>query len=150
MKRRMKPKGLLFTLLLSSCLFANITSAQLPARSGPLYRADREITISGRVVAVVTRPSSRSLPGEHLTLQTPKGKVDVQLGPARARIAEEHMLREGDQVEVTGAMISRRGQNVLLARQLKRGTQVLTLRNRRGFPISARGRGARSAAPRTQ
>jgi hypothetical protein len=147
----MKTKALwLATTILFSCTFRNGLASELPAahHPTPLYNLELEQKITGVVVAAEDVSGGKSLPGERLTLLTPAGKLDVQLGPARGQSAGELGLRAGDPIEVTGCVISYKGRPVLLARQVKRGKQVITLRTQRGYPISSRGVNGRGAAPR--
>jgi hypothetical protein len=129
-----------------------ILSSQLPAQSNParLYSVSRELRIKGVVEAIRSDPGSRALPGAHLTLLTQAGRLDVHLGPATLEGAEAYGLRTGDQVEVTGCMVSYKEQSVLLARLVKRGNRVLTFRTKLGFPIASRGTGGQAAALRAQ
>jgi hypothetical protein len=149
----MKTRALwLATAILFSCALSNGFAGELLSGSQPisLYNPKLEQKITGVVVATAAVSGGKSLPGEHLTLLTRAGELDVNLGPARAQSAGELGLRAGDSIEVTGCVISYRGRPVLLARQVKRGNQVLTLRTQRGYPISSRGVNGRGAALRTQ
>jgi hypothetical protein len=76
----------------------------------------------------------------HVTLQADDRSVDVHLGPTwflqRAGVA----LAKGDQVEVTGSMVEADGHAFLVARELRKGGQTVTLRDERGVPAWAGGR----------
>lgn len=149
----MKTKALWLAIaIIFPCAFPNALASELPAahRPTPFYNVKLEQKITGAVVATQDVSRGKSLPGEHLTILTRAGKLDVQLGPARAQSAQELGLRDGDQIEVTGCVISYEGRLVVLARQVKRGNQVMTLRTKRGYPISSRGVVGRGAALRTQ
>ena len=137
--------------ILFSCTFPNGLAVELPSANHPtpLYNPKLEQKITGVVAESANVSGGKLLPGEHLTLLTRAGKLDVQLGPPRAPSAEELGLRAGDQIEVTGCVISYKGRPVLLARQVKRGNQVMTLRTQRGYPISSRAVNGRGAALRT-
>jgi hypothetical protein len=138
--------------ILFPCTFPNGFAGELPAANHPtpLYNLKLEQKITGVVAESASVSGGKLLPGKHLTLLTRAGKLDVHLGPARAQSAEELGLRPGDQIEVTGCVISYKGRPVLLARQVKRGHRAVTLRTQRGYPISSRGVVARGAALRTQ
>jgi hypothetical protein len=144
--------AILSAFVLSIGILAGARATEPPARKrpAPLYRVDRELTLSGRVKSVVIRAARGELPGEHLTLATAQGTVDVQLGPPRSRVVEDYELRAGDEVQVTGSLINYRGGSVMLARQLKRGAQVMTVRSKRGYPVASRGGRGRAAAFRAQ
>jgi hypothetical protein len=42
---------------------------------------------------------------------------------------------KGDAITVTGSKVKMGGQDVVIAREIKKGDQVLTLRDARGFPL---------------
>jgi hypothetical protein len=149
----MNAKSILLSVaMLFVLLLPNGFSSDLPAQSNTalLYNVNREQTISGVVGAVGSRPGGQAVPGAHLRLLTAAGTVDVHLGPAGPRGAEGYGLRVGEQVEVTGCMVSFNGHLVFVARLVRRGSQVMVLRSKRGYPITSRGAEGRAAAVRAQ
>lgn len=99
-------------------------------------------TIQGSVVSVDrVGTAGRGKMGVHLTVQTDKETLPVMLGPAWYVDRQEMTFSQGDQIEVTGSRITYQGQPALVAAQVRKGDQVLTLRDEKGIPAWSRGRG---------
>ncbi len=98
---------------------------QLPGRTGSRRT-------SGRAVA-------RGFSGTHLVLNTDTGNLIVHLGPSSYISAEGFSLAKGDALEIIGSKVKLNGQDVLLAREVKKDGKVLTLRDAKGFPMGSRG-----------
>ena len=91
----------------------------------------------------VTAPAN-GLGGLHLTVRGDAGVLDVHLGPASFVKAKHFEFAKGDAITVTGSKVKIGGQDVVIAREVTKGGQVLTLRDAKGFPLwSGRARGAR-------
>jgi len=142
----MKP---LFAGLFSLALLSLISplpqiQAQTPAAEArsaqPFYDLTREVTISGTVSSVITRSSSRMLPGPHLLLTTGSGEIDASLGRFALRGNGALSVAAGDQVEVTGVMKIFGASQVFVARTVKVGEQIYLMRNRYGIPVSPQAR----------
>jgi hypothetical protein len=122
--------GLLFAIL-AVPLFAQ------PAADSPLsYDISKEVTLSGTVSAVMTKPAPGMMWGSHLMLQTASGKVDASLG--RWGLAGKGALSvtPGQQVEVTGTMQTFMGKEVFVVRSVKANGKVYTMRNEHGIDVS--------------
>ena len=95
-------------------------------------------TVSGEVVSVNRTPfGRRGAMGVHLTLKTDKETIPVHLGPARYVDQQGITLAAKDKIEVTGSRITFQGQPAIIAREVKKGGQVLTLRDAAGIPAWA-------------
>ena len=95
-------------------------------------------TVSGEVVSVDRTPfGRRGAMGVHLTLKTDKETIPVNLGPARYVDQQGITLAAKDKIEVTGSRITFRGQPAIIAQEVKRGGQVLKLRDAAGIPAWA-------------
>ena len=70
-----------------------------------------------------------------LTLQTPRGPLPVLLGPAAFVDQQPVQIAVGDVVEVTGSLVSRGRKTRIIAAQVRKGNQVLQLRNEQGQPL---------------
>ena len=81
-----------------------------------------------------------------LLLKTDKGNITVQLGPPTYVRKQGFDLKQGDSLEVTGSQVTRDGQPLLLAAQVKKDGQTLKLRDEQGVPLwqeeEHRGRGS--------
>ncbi len=93
-------------------------------------------TIQGRVVAVERfEPSKGMSPGVHLQVQTDKGRLSVHLGPAWYLDRQEVQIAAGDRIEVLGSRIEFGGKPAIVAAEVHRGDETLTLRDANGYPV---------------
>jgi hypothetical protein len=98
-------------------------------------------TLRGTVDAVTVVPARGGRAGGmHLTLKTESQVLDVHLGPTWFLQSEGVELAKGDAVETTGSLVDSEGATFLIARELKVGQKVLTLRDARGIPAWSGGR----------
>jgi hypothetical protein len=101
-------------------------------------------TLSGEVVSVDQAASGRSMAsGVHFTLKTEKETVPVHLGPSWYLEKQAVTIAPGDKVEVTGSRITYQGKPAIIAAEVKKGGQVLKLRDATGVPAWA-GQGRRN------
>ena len=109
---------------------------------GGNYNPATEATLSGTVASVKNLPpSGRGGGGLHFILTAPSGPIEVHVGPASFVKSKNVTFAEGDALTVIGSKVTMAGQEVLIAREVKKGDQVLTLRDANGFPLwSGRGR----------
>jgi hypothetical protein len=91
-------------------------------------------TIQGRVVEVERLARGRH-EGIHLTVAMGAETIAVRLGPAFYVDAQPVQLAKGDTVEVKGARTAVQGEQVILAQEVRRGSDVLALRDADGVPL---------------
>ena len=118
------------------------TSAGLAQRGmgmGPMhYDVAAEITITGTVDDVQTmQPPGRGMGGGgiHLVFSTATGSIPVHVGPAAFVKSKEFTFAKGDALTVVGAKVTMNGEDVVIAREITKGNQRLTLRDAKGFPL---------------
>lgn len=99
-----------------------------------MYNTLTEATVRGTVEEVRTITGPRGWNGTHLTLNTDSGSLDVHLGPASFLKKKGFEFAQGDQIEVTGSKVAFQDQDAILAREVKMGEKVLTLRDNEGVP----------------
>lgn len=109
-------------------------------RGGRLYNPATETTVKGTVDEVETITGRRGLGGTHLTLKAESGTFDVHLGPSAFLTEKNFKFAKGDQVEVTGSKVTYQGHDAIVAREVKMGGKVLTLRDAQGIPEWSGGR----------
>ena len=111
---------------------------------GPRYDTSTEVTIRGTVqevkeVADTSRGGSAT--GTHLTLKTEKETLDVHLGPTAFLADQKMSLSRGDELEITGSRVKVAAKDAVIAREIRKGAQTVTLRDDKGVPKWSRGRG---------
>ena len=117
----------------------NCGQAGRGAGSGARYDAAKTETVAGEVVSV-DQVSQRGQ-GIGLTLKTGSGTTKVHLGPQWYFERQGGLLiKAGDAVEVKGVKAVRMGQDVFIAGEVKKGGDVLKLRDEQGVPLWAGGR----------
>jgi len=115
-------------------------SAQSADDSRRPYDVSKEMTMSGAVSAVLARSAPGMVWGSHLLLTTASGTVDASLGRWGLEGKDALSVTPGQQVEVTGMMLTLNEKQVLLARTVKVDGKVYTIRNEHGVPISPQAR----------
>jgi len=103
-----------------------------------MYNPKTVETLTGEVVSVEKfTPGRRMSYGVHFTLKTEKEVIPVHLGPSWYLEKQAVVFVPGDQVEVTGSRITYEGQPTIIAGEVKKGGQVLKLRDAAGGPAWA-------------
>jgi hypothetical protein len=100
-----------------------------------MYNPQSVETITGEVMKVdEIRPMKGMSYGVHLTVKTDKETIPVHLGPAWYIENQEMKIAAKDKVEVKGSRITLEGKPDLIASEVRKGDEVLTLRDANGFP----------------
>lgn len=112
---------------------------------GPRYDLASEATVNGTVESVeqIAGPGGRGrrgLGGTHLTLRTSTGTMVVHLGPTAFLAEQKLVVHTGDTLEITGSRLAVDDDRVFIARSVRMGASVWTLRDAAGLPLW-RGRG---------
>jgi hypothetical protein len=103
------------------------------------YDAATEVTLTGSVEAVNQVMGPRGWGGTHLSLKTDKETIDLRVGPSWFLMQNNMSFAKGDQVEVTGSRVKFGDQDAVIAREIKKGSKTLTLRDAQGFPAWSSG-----------
>lgn len=136
-----KPYRVLFTVLILSLALSGVSWGQ-PAPGaakgggpGGLYDPKTVVTVSGIVVSKTTPAMQQGLPKLiYLTLQTQEGRISVFLGPDVFIDQMPLKIDKLDRIQVTGSKIMMKGQPVIVAAQIKKGEDILRLRDANGVP----------------
>ena len=110
-----------------------------PRAGAPMYNTATEVTLQGSVEAIKQITGPRSWGGTHLSLKTEKETIDVHVGPSWFLTQHKMTFAKGDPIEVTGSRIKFGNEDAVLAREIKKGGEMLTLRNAQGIPVWAGG-----------
>lgn len=101
-----------------------------------LYDPKTVETVSGEIQSVdrITPRKGMSY-GVHLNLKTDKGEiVSVQLGPGWYIENQDVKIQPKDKVEVKGSKVTFGGKPAIIAAEVRKGDEVLKLRDDNGFP----------------
>ena len=95
-------------------------------------------TISGAVTRVdrIT-PAEGMTGGVHMLVKTDKETVSVHLGPSWYIENQDVKIEPKDKVEIKGSRVTVQGQPAIIAAEVKKGDQVLKLRDETGIPVWA-------------
>jgi hypothetical protein len=95
-------------------------------------------TISGRVILVekITPRTGMSY-GVHATLQSEKETISVHLGPGWYIENQDVKIEPQDSIEVKGSRVTLAGKPAIIAAEVKKGDELLKLRDQGGFPVWA-------------
>jgi hypothetical protein len=95
-------------------------------------------TVSGEVVSIDKITPMRGMSyGIHLMLKTDNGTISVHLGPGWYIENQDVKLAVKDRIEVKGSRITFDGKPAIIAMEIKKGGETLTLRDADGFPLWA-------------
>jgi hypothetical protein len=95
-------------------------------------------TVSGEVVNVSQITPNKGMgAGVHMTVKTDKETVSVHLGPSWYLENQDVKIEPKDKVEVKGSKITFGGKPTIIAVEVKKGDEVLKLRDDAGFPVWA-------------
>lgn len=106
--------------------------------AGGMYDPAKAEVMTGQVVSVQRIESMRG-PGKGIVLTVNVGSETraVHLGPSWYLERQNVQIAEGDQVEIKGADTVRPRGTVFLAAEVKKGSEVLILRDEKGVPAWA-------------
>jgi hypothetical protein len=93
-------------------------------------------TISGEVISLSPiTPRKGMSSGIHMNVKTDKETISVHLGPSWYLENQDVKIEPKDKVEVTGSRITFEGKPAIIAAEVRKGDEVLKLRDDNGFPV---------------
>ena len=105
---------------------------------GRMYDAKTVETVAGEVTKVDRIVPMRGMSGGvHVVLKTDKGEVSVHLGPQWYLENQDVEIAPGDKLEITGSRATIQKQPALIAAEVRKGDEVLKLRDAAGVPVWA-------------
>jgi hypothetical protein len=103
---------------------------------GRMFNPKTVETIRGEVVSAdFITPLKGMSNGVHLLLKTEGETLSVHLGPEWYISRQEPGIEPKDEIEVTGSRITFEGKPAIIASELKKGDDVLVLRDSNGIPV---------------
>jgi hypothetical protein len=135
-------------LAVALCLaFAGLSSAQMMKWKGSggwgqgtpynrIYDPKTVETISGEVEKVEQiTPMKKMSYGVHITVRKDKETADVHLGPGWFLENQDVKISAGDKVEIKASKVQFQGKPAFIASEVKKGDEVLKLRDENGIPV---------------
>jgi hypothetical protein len=103
-----------------------------------MYDVKTVETVRGEVMTVdrIT-PMHGMSASVHLVVKTDKGNVSVHLGPQWYLENQDVKIEPKDKLEITGSRVTVQGQPAIIAAEVKKGDEVLKLRDESGKPVWA-------------
>ncbi|HEU4385622.1 MAG TPA: hypothetical protein VFR85_19205 [Anaeromyxobacteraceae bacterium] len=102
---------------------------------GRMFDPDTVTTVQGRISHIQRIDRGRGHRGIHVTLAVGSEALPVHLGPDFYVDGQGLKLAEGDVVEVKGSRVTFQGEPAIIAQELRRGADVLALRDADGVPL---------------
>jgi len=101
-----------------------------------LFNPQTVETVSGEVVSVdKITPVKGWYYGIRLMVKTDKETVPVHLGPGWYIENQDVQIMPKDKIQVKGSRITFNGKPAIIAEEVTKGDEVLTLRDANGFPV---------------
>jgi len=103
---------------------------------GKMYNPKTVETVNGEVISIdkITPITGMSY-GVHMTVKTDKETISVHLGPGWFIENQDIKIVQKDKVEVKGSRITFKGKPAIIAAEVKKGDEILNLRDENGFPF---------------
>lgn len=103
-----------------------------------MYNPATVETVSGTVESVdKITPMKGMMYGIHLLLKTDKETISVHLGPGWYIERLDTKIEKGDKIEVKGSRVTFDGKPAIIAAEVKKGDNILILRDSAGIPAWA-------------
>lgn len=136
----MKKLVIIFATVLASLVLSVDCAAQRRGGQGPpgerMYNPQTVETINGVVVSIGRFSSMKGTSqGVHAVVKTDQETISVHLGPAWFIDNQERTIAMGDSIEVKGSRITFQGKPAIIAAEITKDKQTLTLRDASGTPV---------------
>jgi hypothetical protein len=124
--------------------YAQTAAATTKSTVLPKYDVSKEVTLNATVESAPGK-SSNPRTQDFLVLQTKMGSVNGELTPYALNPKWGISISSGEQVKVTGLMMTSQNKQVFVIRTLQAGGRTYQLRNERGFPLAHVGQNSASS-----
>lgn len=125
-----------FWILLAVAALVTAPVLAAPPAKHPDYNPSAEVTLKGKAAEVTVKPDWMGDKSVNILLDTPdKKKVHVDIAPNDFITLMGLVLSTGDDLEITGSWVKMNGEDVLLARQIRKQNVVISVRGPNGKPV---------------
>jgi len=125
--------------LLIACLTSLSTAPCVgqkpPGTSPPKYDATTEAKIKGVVEELKLPPNENAKDVAHLMVKNDSGVIDVYLCPKSFLTDMGIEFNKGDEISLTGSKVKHDEADLILAREVVKGSDTLVLRDDKGNPV---------------
>jgi hypothetical protein len=126
-------RGFIVAGLIAGATFA---SAEAPARAAArLWNPEAVTTVAGTIEKVEKVEMGTGWQCLKLRIGTPGGAVSVRLGPAWYLEEQRYTFAVGEKLEVKGSRVLFSGEPAIVAGEIVRGGEKITLRDPSGKPL---------------
>ena len=102
---------------------------------GRIYDKKTVETINGEVVSIdKIEPMKGMYYGVHLIVKTAKETISVHLGPGWYIENQDVKIEPKDKIEIKGSRVIFEGKPAIIAAEVRKGDEILKLRDENGFP----------------
>jgi hypothetical protein len=129
----------LLLLILTVLCAPRAASGGQTAPAEPRYDPGTTVEFDGVVTEAREVPRGSAMRGLHLTVDTGKESLDVYLAPTEFMKQFDFNFAKGDRIEIAGSKVKSGGATVVLAREVRRQSQTLYLRDASGNPYWPQG-----------
>jgi hypothetical protein len=124
-----------FSSLFFSFLVLLFSSAVSMAQAGPKYDPTTEAKFKGTIEDLKVPPKGKEQEIEYLTIKDGTDTLDIYLCPKSFVDDMGVSFAKGDEIAFTGSKVKQGDTNVILAKEVVKGTDTLVLRDDKGNPV---------------
>jgi hypothetical protein len=125
----------LFVAVLVAVLCIDSAKGQKSAASPPKYDLQSETKMKGTVEELKLPPKDSQKEVAHLLMKSGADTVDVYLCPGSFLEDMGITFKKGDEIALTGSKVKQDTSDLILAREVVKGTDALVLRDEKGAPV---------------
>jgi hypothetical protein len=116
-------------------LVVSAAAQKAPKPSGPKYDPQTEAKIKGTIEEVKLPPKGSEKEIAHLVVKTDKDTIDVYLCPKSFFDDMGMTFAKGDEITLTGSKIKQDDADLVLVKEVVKGTDTFVLRDAKGNPV---------------
>jgi hypothetical protein len=136
--RESNPSGDLWKIIVPTLVLLcalSVVAQKNQAPSPPKYDVHTETKIKGTVEEVQLPPKGSEKVVVHLLVKTETDTLDVYLCPKGFLDEMGVSFGKGDEITLTGSKVKQGESDLVLAREVVKGTDTLVLRDQKGSPV---------------
>lgn len=120
---------------LLTCLIVLLFSTFCAAQAGPKYDASTEGKFKGTIEDLKIPPKGKEKEIAYLTIKSGSDTFEIYLCPESYIDDMGVIFAKGDEIAFTGSKVKQGDADMILAREVVKGTDTLILRDDKGNPV---------------